>query len=70
MPPLARELLDAAAVIGSPISPELLAQVAETTAEAVGTCLAGGVLIETGRAYTFRHELARVAIHDAVSPPR
>ena len=32
LPPLARELLDAAAVIGSPISPELLTQVAETTA--------------------------------------
>ncbi len=70
LPPHARETLDAAAVIGSPVRPELLSEVAGTTAEAIEACLAGGMLIPAGRVYAFRHELARAAIHDAISPPR
>jgi DNA-binding CsgD family transcriptional regulator/tetratricopeptide (TPR) repeat protein len=69
--PEGRDALDAAAVIGSPISADLLMVVSEATAETVDECLAGGMLVFAGeRAFAFRHELARTAIYDAISPPR
>ncbi len=68
--PAAREALDAASVIGSPISRELLAAVSGATAKSIEACLTGGMLVGAGREYAFRHELARRAIYDAISPPR
>jgi len=50
LPPPAREALDAAAVIGSPIAPDLLATVAGAAAEAIEACVAGGMLVAAGRA--------------------
>lgn len=65
----ARAVLQAAAVIGPRIESSVLAEVvcAETTA--VDECLAMGMLLVQGAALTFRHELARQTILDAISPP-
>ncbi|MGH2531132.1 MAG: ATP-binding protein [Thermomicrobiales bacterium] len=65
-----RTTLDAAAVIGSPIEPRLLARVVDEAATGVEECLAGGVLRAEGQALAFRHELAREAVHDAIAQPR
>jgi DNA-binding CsgD family transcriptional regulator/tetratricopeptide (TPR) repeat protein len=65
-----RAALEAAAVIGSPIEPWLLKQVADTTTEAIEACLDSGLLLAVGTLLAFRHELARAAVLDAVSPPR
>ncbi len=71
LPPTARETLDAAAIIGSPLAVNLLTEVAGNPAEALDACLASGMLVVAGaRAVAFRHELARMAIHDAIAPAR
>jgi predicted ATPase len=70
LPPPARETLDAAAVIGSPIDPDLLTEVVGATAESIEACLIGGMLVAGAQTYAFRHELARAAIQDAISLPR
>ncbi len=66
----ARAALDAAAVIGSPVDPALLEQVAAPALDAIDECLTVGVLRAEGPALAFRHELAREAVLDAISPPR
>lgn len=69
--PAGREALDAAAVIGSPVGDDLLYEVVAPDAATIDACLAGGMLVTAGdRGFTFRHELARVAIHDAIPPAR
>ena len=69
--PAARTALDAAAVIGSPIDADLLTETARTTVEAIEECLVSGMLVAVNSdAFAFRHELARAAIYDAISPPR
>lgn len=65
-----RAALDAAAVIGSPVDPALLGQVAGPALDAIDACLAGGLLRAEGTALAFRHELAREAVLDAIAPPR
>lgn len=68
--PIARTVLDAAAVIGSPIEPWLLAAVVDPAAAAAEECLASGMLRAKGGVLEFRHELAREAIHAAIPLPR
>jgi DNA-binding CsgD family transcriptional regulator/tetratricopeptide (TPR) repeat protein len=65
-----RAVLDAAAVVGSPIEPWLLTGVAGAPAEAPEECITGGVLRWEGSALVFRHELAREAVLEAIAPPR
>jgi len=60
----ARRTLEAAAVIGPPTDPALLAGVVQGPL-AAEECLAKGVLRTDGRSYVFRHEVARQAILDA-----
>jgi DNA-binding CsgD family transcriptional regulator len=67
--PAAREVLQAAAIIGLRQEPWLLAQIAGAGV-AVEECLAGGMLQAQGDAYAFRHELARQAILTTISPDR
>ena len=58
-------------MIGSPIPAELLDDVAQPTVEAIDECLASGMLLALGDgAFAFRHELAREAIYEAISPLR
>jgi DNA-binding CsgD family transcriptional regulator/tetratricopeptide (TPR) repeat protein len=63
----ARATLEAAAVIGATVDPALLAAVVDGE-PATEECLARGVLRTDGRAYSFRHEVAREAILDAIDP--
>jgi DNA-binding CsgD family transcriptional regulator/tetratricopeptide (TPR) repeat protein len=65
--PAARELLDTAAVIGMRAEVELLGAVVH---EGVEECLAAGVLQRDGRGVAFRHELARLAVEEAIEPLR
>ncbi len=69
--PAERRVLDAAAVIGSPVDFELLGEVVEGDAEpAVEACLSAGILEFRDDALLFRHELAREAMLGAMSPVR
>ena len=70
LPPAAWSVVEAAAVIGSPIDPALLVQVVDTAGDEIGEALASGMLLDNGDALTFRHELAREAILSAISPSR
>ena len=66
----ARSALDAAAVIGPPIDPDLLLQISGTTIAEIDENLNAGVLKSDGAGLAFRHELGREAVLGAVSPPR
>ncbi|MFC4640182.1 ATP-binding protein [Deinococcus hohokamensis] len=68
--PPAREILDAAAVIGTRSEPWLLEQLLPDRVEATDECLNGGVLQAQEGRLTFRHELARQAILDSLAPPQ
>jgi DNA-binding CsgD family transcriptional regulator/tetratricopeptide (TPR) repeat protein len=68
--PPGRALLDAAAVVGASIEPRLLAAVVGDAGDATEECLGHGMLRAQGDGLTFRHELARQAILEAIGPPR
>jgi ATP/maltotriose-dependent transcriptional regulator MalT len=65
-----RAMLEHAAVIGWRVEPWLLAEIGGAAAEAVDECLGLGVLHVDGDALTFRHELSRQALLEAISPSR
>ncbi|MGH2617922.1 MAG: ATP-binding protein, partial [Thermomicrobiales bacterium] len=62
----ARAALEIAAVIGTAVEPWLLQEMAETGSGAIDECLAAGLLRESAHHFAFRHDLARVAIYDAI----
>ena len=64
----ARRALDAAAVIGGRVELGLLEQVLEEPPLAVDECLAAGVLQGGAGSVTFRHELARRTVEEALEP--
>jgi DNA-binding CsgD family transcriptional regulator len=68
--PEARGVVDAAAVIGQSVPPQLLARVVPESAAATEEAIAHGVLVSDGDTLGFRHELTRHAIQDAISAPR
>ncbi|MBA3450407.1 MAG: hypothetical protein H0T18_04260 [Chloroflexia bacterium] len=63
-------MLEAAAIIGCPIDPDVLQRVAGSAAADVEDALASGMLLDHGRTLTFRHELAREAILSAIPASR
>lgn len=66
----ARRLLDAVAVIPGQAELWLLEALASELGDRVDECLASGIL-NAGRAHvSFRHELARLAIEEAIAPHR
>ena len=66
----ARRLLDAVAIVPGEAQLWLLEALAEELVDRLEECLASGVLI-AGRAHVaFRHELARLAVEEAISPER
>ncbi|MGH2535297.1 MAG: ATP-binding protein, partial [Thermomicrobiales bacterium] len=67
--PAGRATLDLAAVAGSPVESSVLGRLAPSL-DAIDECLTTGTLRTDGQSVTFRHELAREAILDAISPPR
>ena len=68
--PSARAVLEVAAVIGLRIEPWLLANIVGGQSASVEECIAKGMLQFQGDDYAFRHELARQAILEAISPER
>jgi predicted ATPase/DNA-binding CsgD family transcriptional regulator len=68
--PSARATLDAAAVAGPRIEPWLLQDLVAAEAEAVQQCVESGVLIGYDGLLWFRHELARQAVLEAMTPSR
>lgn len=66
----ARRLLEAAAILGGPAGPKLLAVVAGVDAAALDECLESGSLVGGTTAYRFRHELARMAVEGAIPAHR
>ena len=66
----AREVLDAAALIGARVEPGLLEGVTGSPSPAVDDLLAAGLLTGDGAALKFRHEIARLAVHDAIPAHR
>jgi DNA-binding CsgD family transcriptional regulator len=66
----ARAALDAAAVAGPRIEPSLLEALTGGECAAIDECLATGVLQADATTYSFRHELARQAVLQAMTPLR
>jgi DNA-binding CsgD family transcriptional regulator/tetratricopeptide (TPR) repeat protein len=65
-----RELLDAVAVSPQRVELWLLDALAGDSAGALAECLASGMLTARPAAVEFRHELARLAIEEAIEPRR
>jgi DNA-binding CsgD family transcriptional regulator len=70
LPSHAWSVLEAAAIIGSPIDPDLLHAVAGPAIEEIEACVQNGILEYQGKPLGFRHELAREAILSAITPAR
>lgn len=68
--PSARAILDAAAVAGPRVEPWLLQELTAAESGSVEECLATGVLRVEDGVFAFRHELARQAILQALTPTR
>jgi DNA-binding CsgD family transcriptional regulator len=68
--PSARAVLDAAAAAGPRVEPWLLRELVAAESRSLEDCLATGVLHVDEGAYIFRHELARQAILQALTPTR
>ena len=66
--PRARGLLDLASLSPSGVEPVLAEALLPSVGEALDECAERGVLVISGERITFRHELARLAIEDAVPP--
>jgi DNA-binding CsgD family transcriptional regulator/Tfp pilus assembly protein PilF len=63
-----REILAAAAVLGRRVEMDLLVEVSGQPLAAVDECLHRGVLVADSEAVSFRHELARLAVDQSLSP--
>ena len=70
--PPARAVLDAIAIVPTRVEMWLLDRLVDDGGQvsAVDDCVASGVLRSDGDGVVFRHELARLAVRDAVSPVR
>lgn len=69
--PAARQALDTTALVAERAVPvDLVTGVAPTSPAAVDECVAAGMLVAHGGRVSFRHELARRAVEDAVLPGR
>lgn len=68
--PLARRVLEAAAVIGMRVEVEVLRAVCGAGMQAIDECLTSGALISGDRVFRFRHELARRAVEESIPAHR
>jgi len=64
----AQGLLDPVAIVPGPAEVWLLQALAGEVVNYLDECLASGMLAASGTAISFRHELARLAIEEAISP--
>jgi DNA-binding CsgD family transcriptional regulator/tetratricopeptide (TPR) repeat protein len=63
----ARQVLDVAALTGTRVEARLLAHAAGATVSTLDELLASGLLIGDGGGLRFRHEIARIAVEQAVA---
>jgi tetratricopeptide (TPR) repeat protein len=68
--PPARRLLDAVAVVPHGCEYWLLDAIADGASDHLEACLGSGVLVATPSVVGFRHELARLAVEEALAPSR
>jgi DNA-binding CsgD family transcriptional regulator/tetratricopeptide (TPR) repeat protein len=68
--PAARSLLDAASVVPGSVEPWLLQEIGDGSGEASDECVLSGILQSDGDALRFRHEIARIAVEQALLPER
>jgi DNA-binding CsgD family transcriptional regulator len=68
--PAARALLDGVAIAPPQSELSLLEAAVPDTLPALDECLASGMLVQTNGAVAFRHELARLAVEEAVAADR
>jgi DNA-binding CsgD family transcriptional regulator/tetratricopeptide (TPR) repeat protein len=68
--PRARTVLEAVAVVPPQAELWLLEKLAGDAVEELDACLASGMLTSAPGAVAFRHELARLAVEDSLSPNR
>jgi DNA-binding CsgD family transcriptional regulator len=66
--PAARTVLEAVAITPPPVGLALLEELAGPVGPHLDECLAAGMLAADGRDVRFRHELARIAVDDSLSP--
>ena len=66
----ARDVLDTAALLGRRVSPTLLAVVTAAGPADIDEMLVCGIVRSDGEWFAFRHELARLAVDDAIPPHR
>jgi DNA-binding CsgD family transcriptional regulator/tetratricopeptide (TPR) repeat protein len=66
--PVAKTLLDAAAIVPNKAEPWLLEALVPGSADALEKCLASGMLVINQDGVAFRHELARLALEEALMP--
>lgn len=65
-----RAALETASLIGTRISPDLVASAAGVRSEAIDELVDRGLLVEEDDALRFRHELSRLAVEQSIPPPR
>jgi DNA-binding NarL/FixJ family response regulator/tetratricopeptide (TPR) repeat protein len=70
LPPAARSLVETVSIGSQPTELWLLEVLAPEDMSALDECLASGVLTADGDLLAFRHELARLAVEDSLSPDR
>jgi len=68
--PEAREVLEAASVVPGRIETQLLKSILSLSVVAIEECIERGMLRTDGNSLSFRHELARRALEDSLSPSR
>jgi len=70
LPESAREVLDLASVVPGTVERRLLYDVLAPTSDSVAACVERGMLVSGRDTLAFRHELARLAILEALAPER
>jgi len=70
LPPSSRAVLEAAALAGNRVDPEPVATVVDVGSGDYERLIQAGLLVTDDRALRFRHEIARLAVADAVPEPR
>jgi DNA-binding CsgD family transcriptional regulator/tetratricopeptide (TPR) repeat protein len=66
----AREVLEAASVVPGRVEMNLLRSILSPSADALGECVARGMLQTDGNSFSFRHELSRRTVEDSLSLSR
>jgi DNA-binding CsgD family transcriptional regulator len=66
--PAARNVLHAVAVVPPRVELDLLEALLDDYPNGLDNCLASGMLVSAGNAVAFRHEIARVAVEESLTP--